>query len=219
MYHNGRRVHVYRRNGERYADNCIVERDMFGGGGVMVWGAINYNFRSRLSVIHGNLTARRYVDEILRPELVPLVRRQHIPMLFQQDNARPHTERLTQDFLLQEGINILSWPSRSPDHNPIKHLWDVLGRRVRRRQHSPQTEAAGDSASARVGQHTSMYCETLVLFNAVQTTWMFATCRRTHSILTWLEIWLTPSVFVTMWTKTWRDRSNCFAGFKSHWIK
>ena len=27
LYYNDGRVHVYRRNGERYADNCIVERD------------------------------------------------------------------------------------------------------------------------------------------------------------------------------------------------
>ena len=130
---------VYRRNGERYADNCVVELDRLGGGGVMVWGAINCSFRAHLLIIHGNLTARRYVDEILRPELVPLLRRQRNPMVFQQDNARPHTARLTQDFLRQEGINVLPWPSKSPDLNPIEHLWDELGCRVRGRQNVPQT--------------------------------------------------------------------------------
>lgn len=139
LYQTDGRVRVYRRDGERFADNCVVERDRFGGGGVMVWGAINYNFRSRLLIIHGNLNARRYVDEILRPELVPLLRRQRNPMLFQHDNARPHTARLTQDFLRQEGINVLPWPSKSPDLNCIEHLWDELGRRVHGRQNAPQT--------------------------------------------------------------------------------
>ena len=29
------------------------------------------------------------------------------------------------------GVNVLAWPSRSPDLNPIEHVWDVIGREVR----------------------------------------------------------------------------------------
>ena len=38
-HHDGRRQ-VFRRKGERFADCCVVERDGFGGGSVMVWGGI-----------------------------------------------------------------------------------------------------------------------------------------------------------------------------------
>jgi len=32
---------------------------------------------------------------------------------------------------------VLDWPAMSPDQSPIEHVWDVLGRRVRRRRYQP----------------------------------------------------------------------------------
>ena len=32
----------------------------------------------------------------------------------------------------------MQWPANSPDMNPVEHIWDELGRRVRR-HHAPQT--------------------------------------------------------------------------------
>jgi hypothetical protein len=36
------------RRGERFADACVLERDRFGGGSVMVWGGISHGLKSPL---------------------------------------------------------------------------------------------------------------------------------------------------------------------------
>ena len=42
-----------------------------------------------------------------------------------------------QDCLDSEGIQLLAWPSRSPDLNSIENLWDALGRQVAGRNYPP----------------------------------------------------------------------------------
>ena len=49
------------------------------------------------------------------------------------DNARPHVARICKQFLTRNNVNVLPWPTVSPDMNPIEHIWDYFGRKVRAR--------------------------------------------------------------------------------------
>ena len=139
LYRADGRRRVYRRRGERFADACVVERDRFGGGSVMVWGGIAHGIKSQLIIVAGNMTAVRYRDEVLRPVAVPLVQQRNL--ILQQDNARPHVARVCQDFLANYNIEPLAWPPYSPDLTPIEHMWDELDRRVRKRRNPPPPPA------------------------------------------------------------------------------
>lgn len=90
-------------------------------------GAISYDSRSPLVVVEGTMTARRYVDQVTRPVVIPFMNT--IPNgVFQQDNARPHTAVITRVAL--QHVPIMPWPARSPDLSAIEHVWDAMGRRI-----------------------------------------------------------------------------------------
>ncbi|GFX09770.1 transposable element Tcb2 transposase [Trichonephila clavipes] len=70
------------------------------------------------------MTAHWYVHDILQPHFLPLMQR--FPgAIFQQDNARHHTARDSQDCL--RTVATLPCPSGSPDLSPIEPIWDHLG--------------------------------------------------------------------------------------------
>ncbi|GFS74984.1 transposable element Tcb2 transposase [Trichonephila clavipes] len=113
------RVRVWRRSGKRYNSPHTVLHHSAHTAGVMVWEAIAYDCRSTLIMMRGTLTGQRYVDDILRPHVGPFLN--GLPgAIFQQDNARPHTATVAQDFL--SDFQTLPWPALFPDLSLVEHV-------------------------------------------------------------------------------------------------
>ena len=99
----------------------------------MLWyGVALWAEGKHLIVVQGNLNAQGHINQILQPEAVPFLQR-HVPAILMYDNARPHVARICRQFLNRNNDNILPWPAVSPDMNPIEHIWDYVGRKVRAR--------------------------------------------------------------------------------------
>ncbi|GFX41404.1 transposable element Tcb2 transposase [Trichonephila clavipes] len=92
------RGRVRRPRGERLNPAFALQQHTTLTAGVMVWGVIAYNTRSPLVLIYGTMTTQRYAHDILQPHVLSLM--QLLPgAIFQQDDARPYTARMSQNCL------------------------------------------------------------------------------------------------------------------------
>jgi hypothetical protein len=52
------------------------------------------------------------------------------PWLFQQDNAPCHKSKKVMAYFNESDIRVMPWPVRSPDLNPIEHLWNIIDKKL-----------------------------------------------------------------------------------------
>ena len=84
------RKRIWRRVGERFSYNCVIERNPWGGGSIHVWGGITLTHKTPLVIFDRNVTANVYINNALQPVIVPFMA-QHFPnghCILHQDNVR-----------------------------------------------------------------------------------------------------------------------------------
>ncbi|GFW83042.1 transposable element Tcb2 transposase [Trichonephila clavipes] len=134
------RILIWRERGSRNHPSNIIERDRYGGRSVLVWGSIMLGSRTDLHIFDaGSVNGTRYCNEILLPYVRLFRGAMGLQFLFMDDNAPCHHTVAAEQLLESENIERMDWPARSPDLNPIEHVWDFLGRRLAARTLPPVT--------------------------------------------------------------------------------
>ncbi|GFX50934.1 transposable element Tcb2 transposase [Trichonephila clavipes] len=137
---NSHHILIWRERGSRNHPSNIIERDRYGGRGVLVWGGIMIGSRTDLHIFDaGSVNGTRYCNEILLPYVRLFRGAMGLQFLFMDDNAPCHRTVAAEHLLESEDIERMFWPARSPDLNPIEHVWDFLGRRLAARTLPPVT--------------------------------------------------------------------------------
>ncbi|GFX84449.1 transposable element Tcb2 transposase [Trichonephila clavipes] len=85
------RILIWRERGSRNHPSNIIERDRYGGRGVLVWGGIMFGSRTDLHIFDaGSVNGTRYFNEILLPYVHLFRGAMGLQFLFIDDNAPYH---------------------------------------------------------------------------------------------------------------------------------
>ena len=134
---------MWRSRYEELGPKCTVPPVKHGGDSVMVCRCFAKKEAGKLCILNRTMD-RFYYRQILEENLLVSIQQLGLGtnFIFMYDNDPKHTSALAKDWLRNNGLQVMQWPSSSPDLNPIEHLCNVLEDRVKKYHSKNQIELA-----------------------------------------------------------------------------
>lgn len=135
---------MYRPFGTRYDPKYAATHARSGRVSVACWGWISLEGPGTIHRICGHLNQGKY-RRLLQNHMLLYTRERYpdeiIP--FVQDNSPIHTTRPIQNwFAERQDIELIHWPRRSPDLNPIENVWACLKKHMKKNRPNPPPNTA-----------------------------------------------------------------------------
>jgi len=123
-------VLVDRPQGQRYNPQYKSTCKRSGRVSVHCWGWISHEGVAVLQRIEGHLDGLHY-KHILQNVMLPSARMIYPDGVIhlQQDHSSIHDSRVDQEWLSRQAdVELIDWPQRVPDMNPIENMWSEVKR-------------------------------------------------------------------------------------------
>lgn len=130
------RTRVWRERNTFYWDNNILITTAFCGGNVTECRCISHECKLDMHVIYSTLNRQRYQDYVLNT-IVSLHFDNYALAdrpVFQNNNARTHRTWIVNAHPTSKSIDTLPGPVVASDMNPIEHVWDFIGCKLKQSQ-------------------------------------------------------------------------------------